>query len=451
MTPSSPRELIHASPIQGAVSAGFAAEEDRLFQLTEMLRHISSDPDPVRSINQYIAGMRNLFGNQGMVSISCRGLAPGRYRIMRLLHEPEVRQQGLANLTFAGAEAPIHTGGFFGDILSKGRPVVLRDKRIESDPAFGDQLAPYRLIVATPVYDEGAAANWVLFLSTDPSRFSTYDIETRILEANLWGGIANSKRATKELRDAHALIQREIDEIANIQRGLLPRGLPVIPGVEIASTYHTYDRAGGDFYDFFAITNEPAGFERWGILVADASGHGPSAAVVTAMFSTLLRSYPHGNSNPGEVLSFLNRHLSTTTINGSFITAFLGFFNPQVPALEYASAGHPVALLRDADRQIRPIEATDGVPLCVLPETTYSTRQIVLAPGQALLLYTDGVTEARSLSGEQFGEHRLAGAFSEDAKSANGILDRVVARLRAHEQGRRPSDDQTLIVFHLCA
>jgi sigma-B regulation protein RsbU (phosphoserine phosphatase) len=436
---------------RGAVAAEPDLEENRLAQLTDMLRDISSDSDPIRSINRYVAGMRNLFGNQGMVSISCRGLAPGHYRVMRFLHEPGTQQQGYTNLTFGGPEAPIHTGGFFGEILSKGRPVVLRNAQIESDLAFGSQLAPYRLIVATPVYDEGVATNWVLFLSTDASRFSIYDIETRILEANLWGGIANSKRATKELREANALIQREIDEIADIQRGLLPRRLPVIPGVELAITYHTYDRAGGDFYDFFPIPGGDADSDGWGILIADASGHGPSAAVVVAMLSALLRSYPHGRSKPGEVLSFLNRHLSATTINGSFITAFLGYFEPRSLALRYASAGHPAPLLREGNGQVRAIDATDGVPLCVLPEVNYSGREIQLRPGQALLLYTDGVTEARSRGGEQFGEHRLAAGFSDGVIGADTILEHVLERLRAHEQGRRPSDDQTLIVFQLRA
>lgn len=440
----------HVSALNGPEHPEIA----RLLHLMEVVRGLSSDPDPVSSVNRFREGVRGLYGDQGMISISTRGLEPGHYRVMRVLHQSGLDQQRFPSTEFAGVHAPVCSGGLIGEIIERGRPAVLRDLRVEFDPVMAHHLSPYRILVATPVFDAGVATNWVFFMGTDPASFLRIDVESRILQANLLGGMANSKRAAQELRQATALIMREVDEIANIQRGLLPSPLPIIPGVELAAVHQTFDRAGGDYYDVFPVyppSHETGSeySEPWAFLIADASGHGASAAVVIAMLSTLVHSRLRGVERPGELLEFVNNHLVTKPINGSFVTAFLVFYYPTARFARYASAGHNPPYVQHRDGSIRLLNAVGEVPLGIDRHAQYADAELHLQVGDRLLLYTDGITEARAPSGRLFGEERLEDAIRASDISAEALIDQVLLAVRQHQAGQRPSDDQTMLALRI--
>jgi sigma-B regulation protein RsbU (phosphoserine phosphatase) len=411
-----------------------------------VVRDLSSDPDPISSVNRYATAMRRFDGDQGLVSVVTRGLPAGSYKVMRLLHQEGVGWKGFTDTFYAGPNAPAHAGGVIGEIIAGDRPVVLRNQSISDDPVMGNQLGPYRSIVAIPVLDRGVTTNWVLFLNTDPDSFSDRDVEGLVLQSNLMGSLTNSKRVAKELREANAWIAREIDEIAGIQRALLPDSMPDVPGLQLAATYETYDRAGGDYYDVLE-TGEDSG--KWGLFIADASGHGPSAAVVVAMVSVLLQSERARTCCPGETLESLNRYLCAKSIRGSFVTAFYGIVDVNAGRLYAACAGHPAPLTRQSDGQVDTMPLMQGPPLGVVDGTTYSVSEHDLRSGDSVLLYTDGLTEGMSPTREMFGEERLAETFAASAGSARDRLHEVLHTLRTHEQGERPADDQTMLVVNI--
>ncbi|MCC6490274.1 MAG: hypothetical protein IT364_22515, partial [Candidatus Hydrogenedentes bacterium] len=226
---------------------------ERLELLVNMLRRISQDPDPVSSIVHYAQSMRALYGEQALVSISLRNVDPGQYRVMRILHQHNADIGGLQDISFAGKNAPAHRGGLIGEIIKTEMPFVIRNLHVTDDVAVGNQLAPYRVLVAVPVFDNGVALNWVLFLSVHPDAFLPQEVENFVLQTNLMSGMTNTKLAAQELRAATEWIHREVDEIAVIQRGLLPQEMPAIPGLQLAALHRTFDRAGGDFYDVFPV------------------------------------------------------------------------------------------------------------------------------------------------------------------------------------------------------
>ncbi len=425
--------------------------QNRLNFMVATLRDLSRDLDPVRSINGYASAMRMLFMDRGLLSISRRGLAPGEYRVMRILHQEGVSAHGLADTLHAGDNAPVYSGGFLGEVMQRTEPFVTRTLNVPNDPVLGQQLAPYRMMAGCPVFDLGEPTNWVFFLHTEPDGFSDRDVELWILQANLMSSVSNAKRMAKEVVDANKYIQQQMDEIASIQRRLLPSKVPHIPGLDAAAMYATYDRAGGDYYDFIPVHQlSPAVEEdpRWLITVADASGHGPSAAVLVSMLSALMHSYPGAPERPCQMLGHLNQHLLKRSPHNAFVTAVMMIYDPRDRSMAYASAGHPMPLLRTACGEVEELPRTGGVPLGIMPNVNYKTAQVTLEPGQSLLLYSDGITEARNAQREMFETARLHDALRICGEAAKVTLDRIVDQLRAHESGTRQQDDQTLMILH---
>ncbi|NUM55407.1 MAG: SpoIIE family protein phosphatase [Candidatus Hydrogenedentes bacterium] len=428
-------------------------EAGRFKQLIDMMRDLSIDPDPGTSAKLYRDTMRKLYGDLGLISISRRGVGPNQYRVIRIFHDKQIESDAFPNREDESRVAPIESGGIIGQIISEERVTVIRDLNVPTDPVLGTDLSPYRSMIATPVFDGGRALNWVIFLSTKADAFTSREVESQILQANLLGGMSNSKRAAKELLEATAFIHHEVDEIASIQRGLLPAPLPAVPGLELAAIHESFDRAGGDYYDVFPIgpideqsSNDHEGW--WGILIADASGHGPSAAVVVTMLSTLIYTRVHKAQGPGAMLEYLNRHIATKPIHSSFVTAFLMYYCPESRLVRYACAGHNPPLLR-SNGEARWLDAVGSFPLGIDRGAWYEEAEVQLQPGDTLLLYTDGITEAKALSGEFFGEERLEHAILNGHASAPDLIDTIRGHVRTHLLGQRPTDDQTMVAMRV--
>ena len=143
--------------------------------------------------------------------------------------------------------------------------------------------------------------------------------------SNLFGRATHNLVLSEQLKKAYDELDAEIRVIGDIQRSLLPTELPKIPTMDLAADYQTSRRAGGDYYDFFPL---PDG--RWGIWIADVSGHGPPAAVLMAVTHSIAHAFSGPPSPPGNFLSHVNYHLATryTAASGTFVTAFYGIYDP---------------------------------------------------------------------------------------------------------------------------
>ncbi|HEY2955279.1 MAG TPA: PP2C family protein-serine/threonine phosphatase [Candidatus Eisenbacteria bacterium] len=257
-------------------------------------------------------------------------------------------------------------------------------------------------------------------------------------------GLDRERALARRLEQAYRLLDREQQQVGSLQRRLLPAEPPEIPGYAIAVHYATSARAGGDYYDFFPL---PRG--RLGILVADASGHGTPAAVVMAIMRALLHTAPDTLDSPEHALAALNTRLIGNLPPGSFATACYAALDPATGSIEYALGGHhPALLVRGADGSVESLTSPDGLPLGVWPAATFSSQSARLACGDTLLVFTDGLIEARSPEGALFGEdpvRRLLAAHRQ--AEPEDIQQRLLEALSAHA-GRRPlEDDLTLVLI----
>lgn len=249
----------------------------------------------------------------------------------------------------------------------------------------------------------------------------------------------------RELRRSRDRLDRELANAADMQRRLLPKAMPAHPGVEFAAFYRTSRHAGGDYYDVL-----PLGGDRYGVMVADVSGHGAPAAIVMAMIRAVLHTFPGIPDDPPAVLHHINRHFDYLWDTAMFATAVYGVLDAGRRTWRSSCAGHPLPLLVRPGAEARhlPIESTVMLLFTELGEV--SCPEEALRPGDRIVLYTDGVTDRQAPDGTLYDLERLVGVLTGAAAlPPAGMVERLTADLDGFAGGHEPDDDQTLLVLGL--
>jgi phosphoserine phosphatase RsbU/P len=188
---------------------------------------------------------------------------------------------------------------------------------------------------------------------------------------------------------------------------------------------------------------------RWGLLIADVSGHGTPAAVMMAITHSLAHGLPGPPEPPGLLLGHVNRQLCRRYAAGNegFVTAFYGIFDPKDLTLSYACAGHnPPRLRRCGETAVVSLDEIGGPPLGLFDATEYDQATVSLKADDTLAFYTDGITEAMDPRGVQFGTERLDEILGRCDLDAPGIVRAIVEAVDAFTGGQPPEDDRTLLV-----
>ena len=245
----------------------------------------------------------------------------------------------------------------------------------------------------------------------------------------------------EQIRAAHQQVAQELAVAWKIQESFLPRVLPEIPGWQLAATLDPCRETSGDFYDLISL---PGG--RVGLLVADVADKGTGAALYMALSRTLIRTYAvEYDQQPERALAAANRRILSDAQTDLFVTVFYGVLDPASGWLAYCNAGHnPPYVLRQSCEALA-LRRT-GMPLGILKDAAWEPRQIQLDPGDALLLYSDGITEAQNAAGELFGEARLLEATQLNSGcTARELEEALLSGVRAFRGGEPQSDDITLL------
>jgi len=258
------------------------------------------------------------------------------------------------------------------------------------------------------------------------------------------------------LREAHETVARqliainsELEMARQIQLAILPRETPKIQGLDIAARYIPVSSVAGDFYDFILIDEKHVG-----ILIADVCGHGLPSALIASMLQTALAAQSPRASDPARVLTGLNQALSGK-FQWHFVTAGYLFLDLDNSTVNYAGAAHPPLLLWRMKSGSATEVLENGLMLGLLPDSTYSAITLPLECGDWIVLFTDGIVEARNPSGEEFGMDRLKRFVEENrALSAERLGDGLLDALEgwsAQARGEGQADDITLLAIHFKA
>ncbi|OPY46193.1 MAG: Stage II sporulation protein E (SpoIIE) [Methanosaeta sp. PtaU1.Bin028] len=263
-----------------------------------------------------------------------------------------------------------------------------------------------------------------------------------------------AERRTQAERDRYlADLERERAErevAAEIQMGFIPKSLPEIPGFSMAAAIRPALEVGGDFYDFppWEIGQPEAhpGQESLGLAIADTAGKGVPAAIFMAHSRTVVRACISQASGPADALALANRLIEPEAGAGMFLTMFLGSLESD-GHLRYANAGHPHSLLfRSGSREVVSLEVT-GIALGLSLAGRYEERDTRLLAGDALVLYTDGLSEALNGGGEQYGSDRVRRSIASYAHlPAAEMLDGIISDWQAFCSGQPQFDDLTILV-----
>ena len=261
-------------------------------------------------------------------------------------------------------------------------------------------------------------------------------------------------------------ITKELEMARRVQEGLLSVTTPEIPGLHIARRCEPATRIGGDFYSFFdknvlslTPSQKQTGIVEFmdqddthlGVIMGDVAGHGVSSALIMALASGLINEIGKQGSSTSQTLEKANNDLVRYIENSEIthVTAFYGILNTERMTLQFSRAGHPPALLARANQPILELSST-GVFLGMFTEKKYEEKEIALHHGDRIILYTDGITETRSSSGEFYGVQRLMECIStHQTASIEDTLDAVFNDVSIFSNHQSASDDRTLAIIEL--
>ena len=254
----------------------------------------------------------------------------------------------------------------------------------------------------------------------------------------------------------HERLDRQLSTGAEIQAQLLPDRCPVIAGVELAARCRPAFQVGGDYYDFIPTRPQLSGRRReqgrWALVMGDVMGKGIPAGLLMTLLRGMLRSEVLSGHEPGRILRDLNAMAQEDLAHSHrFVTLFYSDYDPRTRLLRYANAAHnPPLIWRRQSGHVERLDAV-GVLIGLQPEAEFASQQLRLEPGDALLYYTDGVTEATGFSGERFEERRLCEALQVACRhgaTAQQILEHLFSRLdRFVGSDRALEDDASLVVL----
>ncbi|NQV82276.1 MAG: SpoIIE family protein phosphatase [Rhodospirillales bacterium] len=255
--------------------------------------------------------------------------------------------------------------------------------------------------------------------------------------------VCERRRSSWKNETELSAIRREIEIASEIQRRILPRRFPAIEGVDVFARTVPAKDMGGDFYDLFVL---PDG--QIGLVIADVSGKGIPAAFFMAVARTLIRATAFHQSGPGPCLEQVNKLLCRHDVPGMFVSVFYGVLDLATWRMTYANGGHPLPLLvRPGEDEILTLEGGRGTLLGIDEEQIYEEGDLLLAPGDGVYFYTDGLTEAFNADRKPFDDKRLVDALSGQGMCSPSDLAGAVSQALAEFVGAAPQhDDITSLV-----
>jgi serine phosphatase RsbU (regulator of sigma subunit) len=250
-------------------------------------------------------------------------------------------------------------------------------------------------------------------------------------------------RMAEEVRRQRDEYAHDMALAAQVQHRVLPKPL-ALPGIDIAAEMKTARMLGGDYYDFFPVSDDVID-----IVIADVSGKGAAAALLMPSLAVALRLHARELQRPAEVIKGLDETLRQITNSATFVTMFYARLNRASRVLQYANAGHnPPILLRAATCELAQLDEAGGPILGILPDAQFSDASLILEQGDVLTLFTDGVTEQENEQGEEFSVDRLQEVVCrEELESAAAVVAQISEAVSAFAGEKEQADDLTLVVL----
>jgi sigma-B regulation protein RsbU (phosphoserine phosphatase) len=328
--------------------------------------------------------------------------------------------------------------GFIGSVAVSGEPIISNDVR--NNPVYVNARAKTLSEMVAPIISNDEVIGVFDLESDDLNAYSEDDLQVLTMLASQVAIIIEKVMLHEQLIEKKRL-EGQLEVARQVQLELLPASDPELSGFDISAYNFPTEEVSGDYYDWVRIYDD-----QIGIVIADVSGKGVPAALLMAFLRASLRAATHVGYATHISMAKVNNLLWESIERNQFVTAFYGILDASTSSLSYSNAGHNPPLLIDAEGQTRFIERGEQ-PLGMFPDTRYHENHLRLKPGDLLLLYTDGATEALNPAGQEFGKERLAEAvkISKDL-SARQLVNSLHREIDNWTAGLGAGDDVTFFV-----
>jgi len=416
--------------LQGAQGEAARAVERRLQVLSDVGSAIALTLDEESLLATVLDKLFGVFAQaeRGVVLLSVPGETLPQPRLAR---------------TRTGEPAEIRLSGtLLHEVVEHKRAVLSVDAQRDDRLAMAVSVRDFNLrsVVCVPVIAEGEVLG-VIQLDGQP-RAKPFEKSDVALLLGIAGQVALALSVARLHRKMveQELLQQDLELARRIQRRFLPAEPPRVGGLECAVEFHPAFEVGGDYFGFFDLA---AG--RFGVAVGDVAGKGVSAALYMARLASELRYATAGLSEPSEILVRLNRSLLAGAEEGMFATLACLVFEPITGRVAVANAGHLAPLVLEESGGLASLEAPQAPPLGIAENAVYPAAVYDLEQGDAVLLYSDGVTEALNSRGELFGDKRLSAAICAGPGDAERLTRRVLTAVREYAGTAPQADDITVL------
>ncbi|HEU5458930.1 MAG TPA: GAF domain-containing SpoIIE family protein phosphatase [Pyrinomonadaceae bacterium] len=329
--------------------------------------------------------------------------------------------------------------GFIGSVALSGQPIISHDVR--KDPIYINARDRTRSEMVAPIISNDEVIGVFDLESDELNAYSDDDLDVLMLLASQVAIIIEKVMLHEQLIEKKRL-QGQLEVARQVQLELLPANDPQLAGYDISAYNFPTEEVSGDYYDWVKIYDD-----QIGIVIADVSGKGVPAAILMAFLRASLRAATHIGYATNISMAKVNYLLWESIERNQFVTAFHGILDASNRTLSYSNAGHNPPLLINANGETQFITFGEQ-PLGMFPQTRYHEYHMTLGPGEVLVLYTDGATEANSPSGEEFGRERLVQAvkknFDKPAREMIASLQMAVLEWTANAGA---NDDVTFFII----
>lgn len=324
--------------------------------------------------------------------------------------------------------------GMVGHVGATGETYYAPDVRVDPYYQVSEELT--RSEVDIPLKVHGRLIGVFNAQHNEVNAFSPARIQLlEALAGHIATAIENARLFQRERREKERMT-KELDEARRIQEGLFPDTSPAMPGISVDGLCLPCREVGGDWYDYIPLRDG-----RLGIVLGDVAGKGMGAALLMSSTRSVLRFAAQSGASPGEVLSRVNEILLRDFPAARFVTIVYSVLDPGAGRVVFANAGHPYPVIVDS-RGPRFVETDTGLPLGIR-ESPYAEQTIAMEPGDRLVLYSDGVTEATDSSAQHFGDLRLLAHLRQPSAGAQSLVDEV----RSFAAGNPALDDMTVVTI----
>jgi sigma-B regulation protein RsbU (phosphoserine phosphatase) len=329
--------------------------------------------------------------------------------------------------------------GLIGHVAVTGQPYVSHDVR--NNPRYINARPRTNSEMVAPIISNNEVIGVFDLESDELNAYSNDDMEVLMLLASQVAIIIEKVMLHDQLIEKQRL-ETQLEVARQVQLELLPARDPELEGFDISAYNFPTEEVSGDYYDWVRIYDD-----QIGIVIADVSGKGMPAALLMAFLRASLRAATHIGYAPHISMSKVNYLLWESIERNQFVTAFYGILDATNRTIAYSNAGHNPPLLMDKDGTAR-FEERGGVPLGMFRDTRYYEYFETMEPGQMLVLYTDGVTEAMNTAGEEYGRERLVDAVRQARElTAREIIDFIHRDVIEWTEGLGAHDDVTFFII----